>query len=292
MAVSAESLSPCVLVADAAASTALQEKLGASEARRAVERCLNRIERAAVAHRGRLTKAGDDQILAVFDSAEEALLAACDMQQKIDDLPPVSGHKFAIRVGMDCGEPAEQGDAVTGATRFARMAMPGQVIISDHAARQLPLPCLASLRQLDSVKRTPEIVQLWEALWRGGEEQARVPNHFAPTQQMEFKLRLYHGEAVLFVAKQRNTVILGRDKQSDVVIRDLRASRHHARIELRRDKFVLIDESSNGTWILTQADGSHAVKQQEVVLRGKGRISFGQAYREGVSDFVDYIVID
>ena len=55
---------------------------------------------------------------------------------------------------------------------------------------------------------------------------------------------------------------------------------------------MLIDESSNGTWILTQADGSHAVKQQEVVLRGKGRISFGQAYREGVSDFVDYIVID
>jgi len=81
--VGALSQSLCVLVADETVSIALQEKLGSSEARRAVERCLNRIERAAVAHRGRLIKSAGDQVMVVFGSAEEGLLAACDMQQKV-----------------------------------------------------------------------------------------------------------------------------------------------------------------------------------------------------------------
>ena len=124
------------------------------------------------------------------------------------------------------------------------------------------------------------------------EEQMLVPNHFAPTRPMQFKLRLRHGAAELFVAEQRNTVTLGRDKHSDLVIGDPRASRHHAKIELRQDKFVLTDQSTNGTYISTEADGSHAVKQAEAVLHGRGRISFGQACKEGIPDFVDYIVID
>lgn len=289
----------CVLFADVSGSTTLYEKLGDAEAKRAVERCLNRIERAAVAYRGRLVKTIGDEALVVFGTAEEGFLAACEMQQKIEDLPPVSGRKLAIRVGFYFGEVIEQqgdvfGDTVNTAARLVALAKPGQVITGDQTVKQLPLPCLASVRQLDSVnvKGKTEALQLWEALWRGSEELTLVPNHFAPTRPMEFKLRLKHGDEELFVGETRVNVTLGRDTDCDLVIADPRASRSHARIELRRDKFVLIDQSTNGTFIATEADGSYAVKREETTLRGRGRLSFGQPYKESVPDYVDYVVIE
>src|SRR5215510_12465213 len=93
----------CVLFADVCGSSALYETLGDAEARRAVERCLNRSERAAVAHRGTLIKTIGDEALIVFDAAEQAFFAACEMQQKVDDLPPVSGNKLSIHVGFHFG---------------------------------------------------------------------------------------------------------------------------------------------------------------------------------------------
>ena len=289
----------CVLFADVAGSTALYEKLGDAEAKRAIERCLHRIERASVAYRGRLIKTIGDEAMVVFETAEEGFLAACEMQQKIEDLPPAAGNKLAIRVGFHFGEVIEQGgdvfgDTVNTASRLAALAKAGQVITGGDTVKRLPLPCLASVRQLDNVtiKGKAESVQLWEALWRGGEELTLVPNHFAPTRPLEFKLRLRHGEQELFVGEQRAAVVLGRDTGSDMVINDPRASRSHARIELRRDKFVLVDQSTNGTYISNETDGKYAVKREEAILRGRGRLSFGQPWKEGVPDFVDYVVIE
>ena len=86
-----------VLFADVAGSSALYERLGDAEALRAVERCLNRVERAAASYGGRLIKTIGDGAMIVFDSAETGLLGACEMQQRVGDLPPVSGVKLAVR---------------------------------------------------------------------------------------------------------------------------------------------------------------------------------------------------
>lgn len=289
----------CVLFADVSGSTMLHEKLGDAEARRAIERCLNRIERAITAYHGRLVKTIGDEALAVFDSAEEGFLAACEMQQKIDHLPPAAGHKLAIHVGFYFGEVIAQqgdvfGDTVNTAARLVALAKPGQIITGDETVKHLPLPCLASVRQLDSVilKGKADTLQLWEALWRGGEELTLVPSHFAPTQPMDLKLRLHHGNSDVFVGEQRAQVTLGRDSSCHIVIGDPRASRLHARIELRRDKFVLIDQSTNGTYIASGSDGKYVVKREETILRGRGRLSFGQPWQEGVPDYVDYVVIE
>lgn len=289
----------CVLFADVCGSSALYEALGDAEARRAVERCLNRIERAAVAHRGVLIKTIGDEALLVFDTAEEAFLAACDMQQKVEDLPPVSGHKLAIHIGFHFGDVVEDrgdvfGSTVNTAARLVALAKAGQIITDEATVRRLSLPCLASVRQLDSttVKGRTAVLQLWEGLWRGSEELTLIPNHFAPTRQIEFQLRLSHGAGELFVGKSRPKVTLGRDDDCDLVIRDPRASRAHAHIELRLDKFVLVDNSTNGTYVTAPDERSFAVKREETVLRGKGRISFGRRWKEGVPDAVDFAVIE
>ena len=66
-----------------------------------------------------------------------------------------------------------------------------------------------------------------------------------------------------------------------MVIGDRMASRQHARIERRRDKFVLIDHSTNGTYCTVHGENEIELRREEFTLRGRGRISFGHRLRRG-----------
>ena len=55
------------------------------------------------------------------------------------------------------------------------------------------------------------------------------------------------------------------------------ASRHHARIEKRKDHFVLIDQSTNGTYVTISGRTEIAVRRSEFVLYGSGQIAFGDS---------------
>ncbi len=56
-------------------------------------------------------------------------------------------------------------------------------------------------------------------------------------------------------------------------------SRLHARIEISRNKFVLVDQSTNGTFVQT-ADGEEAfVRRDSVQIKGQGMIGLGRAAR-------------
>ena len=93
------------------------------------------------------------------------------------------------------------------------------------------------------------------------------------TSSVSLKLR-YH-DKVVRLDETSATLILGRGKKADVVINDTMASREHARVECRRDKFVLTDQSTNGTYIVT-ADGTTYLRREETTLTGVGKISFGR----------------
>src|SRR3990172_8781464 len=88
----------CVLFADVSGSTRLYEKLGDKEALYAVERCIKRMTRATEQYHGRVVKTIGDEVMAVFDSAEAGFQAGCEVQLRVDDLPPIKGTKLAIRV--------------------------------------------------------------------------------------------------------------------------------------------------------------------------------------------------
>ena len=85
---------------------------------------------------------------------------------------------------------------------------------------------------------------------------------------------------------------IGRDMQNDLVIADRKASRMHARIERRRDKFVLIDHSSNGTYVTVHGETEIVLRREELALRGRGQVSFGHAFQDDPSEFLDFSCLD
>jgi predicted component of type VI protein secretion system len=68
------------------------------------------------------------------------------------------------------------------------------------------------------------------------------------------------------------------------------ASRVHARIERRRDKFFVIDQSTNGTFVNFAGEGEIVLRREEVMLRGEGRIAFGHTLAESTEETVDFAV--
>ncbi len=76
-----------------------------------------------------------------------------------------------------------------------------------------------------------------------------------------------------------------------MVIADRMASRLHARIERRRDKFVLVDQSSNGTFVTIEGDAEIQLRREELVLRGRGRATFGHAWKDAADEVLTFSCI-
>ena len=277
----------CVLFADVSGSTRLYEKLGDKEALHAVERCLNRMTRATEQFKGRVVKTIGDEVMAAFDSAEAGMDAACSMQQRVDDLPPVSGIKLAIRIGFHFGPAIEEGkdvfgDTVNTAARMAVLAKAGQIITTAETVAALPALLQQSTREIDalSVKGKAEDVHVCEVLWQESDDLTMKSASVSPAP-VAARMTVRHGGDEKVLDAGHGVFSLGRDAGCDIIINDRRASRTHARIERRRDKFVLIDQSTNGTYVAFDGEVEFALKREEVILRSKGRISFGHAYDEG-----------
>lgn len=300
----------CPLFAHISGSQPIGEKLGQAESLHAIERCLNRMERAIAVFKGRVVKHSGDQLMAAFDTAEDAMHAACEMQIRIENLPAVSGVKLAIGIGFHYGPVQDEtsnsdvyGDTVNIATRLAKRAKGGQIITSAATVETLTPLSQKSVRALEStvIKVDREEVRLYAVLWQKLAQNLNaptmpvaVPTSIAQRQDAPAtQLRLLYNYREHLLGAEKPSVTLGRDVHSDLVIRSMRASRHHCRIEKRHDVFVLVDRSTNGTFLTPDGETGFLLKHGEAVLKGRGRISFGPSPAKGLDndDVVDYEVI-
>ena len=79
-----------ILFADVAGSARLYERLDESTLSHGIDRCLKRIRNVIEGMGGSITNQVGDEVLAIFDEAEDACQAALEMQQRIADLPPLN----------------------------------------------------------------------------------------------------------------------------------------------------------------------------------------------------------
>ena len=95
------------------------------------------------------------------------------------------------------------------------------------------------------------------------------------------RLRLRFDDRELVVDEHDSSVTLGRADENDVVVRGHLSSRLHARIVIGRSNFVLIDQSTNGTFVQT-GDGQELFVRQDILqLKGEGVIGLGCLPQQG-----------
>jgi class 3 adenylate cyclase len=270
-----------VLFVDISGSTRLYEELGDAQALARVERCLRLLQRTAEELRGRVVKTTGDGLMCAFAEPEPALQAACAMQMRVLEQTALGGPALGIHVGCHYGAVMESagdlyGDCVNVAARVAGLAKVGQIITTSEAVNRLAGPARERVRLLDRVtvrgKREP--VEIYEFVWQDSDELTTLGTRFA--EERVPRLKLAFGDRDLwFDGAGGGGVTLGRDASCDIVIGDRKTSRQHARIEKRRDKFVLADHSSNGTYVAIAGEAEVCLRREEVMLRGHGRIGLG-----------------
>jgi hypothetical protein len=281
-----------VLFVDISGSTRLYQELGDAAALRRVRSCLELLRGAVESGSGRVIKHIGDGLMCEFAEADSALRAADAMQVAMAG--ESSGSRLGIHVGCHHGLIIENagdlfGDTVNVAARVAGLARIGQIILTQELAERLDVSLQQHVRLLDrvSVKGRRDPLTVFEYLWKrfGDMTIAGV----APARPLGTRLRLACLGRDLWLERSGVTMVsLGRGSVCELVVSNPEASRQHATIEVRGDKFVLVDHSSNGTYVDWEGAPEMCLKREEMILPARGRIALGLSTRAPQATVVEF----
>jgi adenylate cyclase len=289
-----------ILFADVVGSMKLYETLGELRARDMVAICIEVMRDATEQHGGTVIKTMGDEVMSTFATADEALNAAAQMQKQIaahDDLK-VDEQSVTIRIGCNFGPVVIEnkdifGSAVHTANRMTSQAKAGQILTTATLVERLSADWRACVRQIDvaTLKGRSMEVALFEVIWQTEDVTSMVPaiaiaSRNGKSNRQRLRLR-YQGQEVI-VDEARSNVTMGRAEENDLVIKGNLISRLHARVEISRNKFMLIDQSTNGTFVVGK-DGEEAfVRRDSMQIRDEGLIGLGKAPDSNSSQVIRY----
>ena len=292
-----------VLFADVVGSTRLYELLGDHQARDMILNCVGLMRDATERNRGTVIKTIGDEILAIFPTANDAVNAAGEMQQDIGAHPELSvqGQHVAIRIGCHYGPVVLEnkdifGSSVHTANRMTSQAKAGQIILTAGTVHRLSPEWRAVTRQIDvtAVRGRSEEIELFEVLWQQEDATSMLPSIAidARTGHRPRRVRVRHLGREFVLGDDRESLTMGRAEENDIVVKGNLISRLHARIELARNKFMLIDQSTNGTFVTSEEGKEAFVRRDSVALQGKGLIGLGRLPEAAALDAIRYQIED
>ncbi|MEM9171271.1 MAG: adenylate/guanylate cyclase domain-containing protein [Pseudomonadota bacterium] len=296
-----EELEVAIVFADVVGSTQLYERLGDDAAREVVRECLEIMTGATANAGGTVIKTMGDEVMSIFERPDNAMAAAVEMQYKISANPSLApdGQNISIRVGCHYGMVAREpndifGAAVHTANRMTSQAKARQIVTTDTTVELLNDDWRRMARQIDVavVKGKTDEVVLFEILWQRGEDATSVVEAipFAQSGVHPVQLTLSFGGRTSAVDPSLQQITMGRAEDNDLIVKGNLISRVHARIEKRRNKYFLVDESTNGTFVVTISGEESFIRRDSMELRGEGIIGLGKVAKPGTPLAVHYML--
>jgi adenylate cyclase len=287
-----------ILFADVSGSTRLFEVLGDATARVKVSECLDLLTDVTKNYNGTVIKTIGDEIMCTFPTADDAANASIEMHEELlDDVTEGVSDitQLAIRVGFHFGPAIMEGgdvfgDAVNVAARMAAQAKGGQIITTQSSVDLLAPMLRAASRFVDRapIKGKKEEIDIYEIIWQEEDVTRMATGMMSEDMKPEVKLRVRYGDADIVLNKERSSLVMGRSNTCDLPINEKLASRQHVRIEMRREKFFIIDQSTNGTHVLIENSEEEFLRREEMPLQGSGKISLGKGFSEDPTEVVNF----
>lgn len=288
-----------VLFADVVGSTALYRRLGDEKAEALIRAALERIAEIARGFGGRLVKTIGDCAMCDLPDADAAARTATEVQRQARGAV-MNGETVLFRVGFMLGPvvPREDdvfGDAVNIAARLCDMAKSEQILTTESTAETMSPELRSNVRLFDQtpVKGVSQSLTIVQLLW---DRRAATQIFIAPSDAvlpMSSGLVLKYAGRNVLIAEQQLPFTIGREAGCSLIVPSPFASRVHARIEIHRGKFTLIDESTNGTYV--RPDGAEAgkfvyIRREVFTLLGRGSFALGERPDEGLAHLLSYEV--
>lgn len=281
----AKDLEVAILFADVVGSTQLYDKYGDTRASETVAACLDIMKDATFQFSGTVIKTIGDEIMATFGTVDEAMGASVMMQSRITTVGKKEGGiPVQIRIGCHFGPVVQEqndifGAAVHTANRMTSQAKAGQIVISGSTVEHMSTELRNQARQIDvaTVRGRLDEVALFELVWQPDEATSMLPTiEWETRSHRASKLLLNFRDKTLEVSDKRKSINIGRADDNDLVIKGNLISRIHAKIEMRRGKFMLVDQSTNGTFLQSAQGQEIFVRRDSMVLGDEGTIGLGR----------------
>jgi hypothetical protein len=145
-----------------------------------------------------------------------------------------------------------------------------------------------------SLRGLAEDLELFEVLWQQEDATSMLPSIEIDARRGHrprvVRLRYLGREYVVDDAKKLFT--MGRAEENDIVVKGPLISRLHAKIEVTRDKFLLVDQSTNGSFVINQEGRESFVRRDSVPLQGRGFIGLGKLPEANATDAIRYQLED
>ena len=298
----AQDLEVAILFADVVGSTQLYDKFGDTKASETVALCLDVMKDATHNYSGTVIKTIGDEVMSTFSTVDDAMGAAVMMQSRISSESRQGGRiPVSIRVGCHFGPVVQEqndifGAAVHTANRMTSQAKSRQIVISGETVEKMSPKLQEQTRQIDvaTVRGKMDEVALYELLWNPEEATSMLP-----TIEWENRGRNKASRMVLTVRDQtvevsdtRKSVNIGRADDNDLVVKGNLISRIHAKVELRRGKFILVDQSTNGTFLQNVQGEETFVRRDSTELHEEGTIGLGRAEEPGGNLAIHFKALD
>lgn len=288
-----------VLFADICGSTALYDSLGDDKARRLIARCIDTMVAEIAAYRGTLIKTIGDEIMCTFPSAETAMDAACAMQRAVEKGSPAGDRPMHVRIGFHYGDVIREngdvfGDTVNVAARVAAITRAGQIMTTQAVVDALPADLRDKTRKImrAEFKGKHEQFDISIVIWEQDDmlsTRIGIPSYRKSQDNIDEMVLRYRNESIK-VNKERRSVVLGRGDTCDIIVQNDFSSRQHVRLELRFGKFVIVDQSTNGTYVRLSDGNVVRLARDEMTLQGSGSISLGQPYTDNPVALVEFAI--
>jgi len=266
-----------ILFADLGESTHLYESLGDEKARSITSKCLARMIEVVGRHSGRLIKTIGDEVMATFPTADQAADAATDILAAVSAFSGSDSVRLGAHVGFHYGSVIHEegdvfGDVVNVAARIVSLAKNGEILTTRQAVDALSPGRRACARQIDrrSVRGREEVLEVFQFMAETEDVTSMFGVAFSEDRRAG-RLLVSFGSQSFVVTPEHSSLSIGRHRENDLMIDDTRVSRRHATIRLRHAKFVLRDESTNGTLVVIEDGRPIALHREDLTLHGSGR---------------------
>lgn len=255
-----------------------------------VRRRINRLERAAETYWGKVVHRSEYWVLASFETATAAVLGACEMQKRCALIPQISGVRLNVRIGI---HPARI-DQMPGDAAAVEAVSMGLANLLDEGGIVVSGPVYSAMTPaLRQKARRMVGLPTYAIDWQGGISQptsaiSNAADGGAAGKPAGPTIVLRHGGREIRLDSGQPGITVGRDGSNDIVIDDPKASRCHCRITRHLDSYVLVDVSTNGTYITPSEGAPLKIKHELLPLRGKGWITLGIPYRRNLLHRIEF----
>lgn len=277
-----------VLFADICGSTRLYENAGDRQAMTMTASCLEEMEGCIRRKNGTIIEVRGDGVLATFETAEAALLAARAIREGTLSRP------LCVHAGIHLGKTLLAGNSIFGdtvnvAARMADLAKANEIMLSKDAYEALSTGTRFGIRPLGPVvvKGKAGLMPVFLCAHASPDETI-IGQAFDPVAPGAPVLTLTYAGCPFQLKSAAASLVIGRHTDCDLIVEDQVVSRRHATVESKQGKFFIQDHSSNGTFVSSEGFPMTFLRRDAMQLSGRGTLSLGIRPQRNTGHLIEF----